>query len=1179
MARTTVPRRPAPQRYYYDRDTNGKWIKVPITENTVGRAASSDIHTATATDNNGAVAATGNIVIKNGPTTVTVSAVTGNIVEIRNHETGRVFLQTAHTKKALKKSKTAETDEPVLRLADSDLDLGSAPFGLWLFWKHFGSGHIGCALRPNEIVLDASEPYKCKKMANGNSVVHYWRIAELNGIYWRYLNNLFVPGRAPTGKNKYYFETEYNGQYFQADLSGVIPASIKSDKAFLEVSTTMTIRDDGEVHFTDYSVAKIDGSVLPEPFVIYAFEYPVLRGICQPHTDGNANYLAWPRQDGVVLRNPHLWIHRTYFSDDYQDVKYWPEQSIDTLTNSFYKHHLSWEYPDGYSATMQFMSLYSNDARSGIYLATHDETTKQKTFVLQAKHENDAKMDFRIVNWSDDLCAGFAINSFPAHPIPYDEYVPKWRDYEQKDYPLVWAELKPKDDLTRLSWHDAADKYKNWARNLTSVERSAPWARRPLINRDNFGFYRYTGFGVYLLGSQYRLADVFNDGSERGNFLQAYHDLLKQPGDVREEQRARVLFLMGWDWHFPIWGQLFYANQYQRGNNKNYWKANFGPTEVEKRLNRDQIIDVQKDFLLPYYFGCWMSYSPLEGTRQWWLGWETEDEEDPGSPWERSALLPNPEGVAKEGQLHGMCPATSAFRKLFSDRNSFIRTDPFGDGTNAAISGNYHDIGFSFYPQRCLCCQPNADRPDNYHDHFTNRADNGFQVGTGGFLHQAMRRLLLESMYGRDAIHGSKRRQIFGTEQMTEVLIDGADFYHTSEGLGPIKLYSVSSTLEPYDDPKHMEGYFLGVAKWIDEGHCREVPMFQYVYHPVMPVRTERVNLSGQRGNVQVSKHNIGNLFYWSVAKRYLAGALVELGYAECLMDVPSNTFTKLSQNIPSYMLGWSREHTRYPEQVPNPAVNPTTGEPVPGKHDDLNDAHRIYGDPNKERFLRMMAYMRSFIVPDFLVYGEMLRPGTIFHYSSRYSKDLEEGSPREKFDYEYFWERKRPNHNLLVYNPGSGRHSLKPGDAYGCQSNHSSKTHVWYQTWDKNGKMVHLRRESMPFTADCLLASAWRRFSSTGMVLPTEAVHMVANVGSENRIFVLQVDLSGSFAKHTAYLRTMTLDPRNESTWGDWSATVQELPYHPKSFHWHQIELSLDPHQVVILRFSPSATEKEKGA
>jgi len=273
--------------------------------------------------------------------------------------------------------------------------------------------------------------------------------------------------------------------------------------------------------------------------------------------------------------------------------------------------------------------------------------------------------------------------------------------------------------------------------------------------------------------------------------------------------------------------------------------------------------------------------------------------------------------------------------------------------------------------------------------------------------------------------------------------------------------------------------------------------------------RFERVNLSGGPN----SKHNIGRLFYWLLAKRYLAGALVELGNAEGLMNVLSNTFTKLDQSVPSYMLGWAR-FAATAETPPSEPEFPNTNDPKPGKHPSITDKNRTYGDPDKERFLRMMAYMRSYVVPDFLAYGEMIRPGSILkvndgtiHGKARLQT---EDSFLEDFDYDYNWEWRQGGWIHLVWKDG---HVVRDrGDCSAQQLNHTSISHVEYRTtWDKQGRINHKILNSRPFRTGCLVASAWRRFSPGRVALPCETIHIVANAGSKIRTFVLRVDLSCS--------------------------------------------------------------------
>ncbi len=77
-----------------------------------------------------------------------------------------------------------------------------------------------------------------------------------------------------------------------------------------------------------------------------------------------------------------------------------------------------------------------------------------------------------------------------------------------------------------------------------------------------------------------------------------------------------------------------------------------------------------------------------------------------------------------------------------------------------------------------------------------------------------------------------------------------------------------------------------------------------------------------------------------------------------------------MNAQTPSYWLGWGR--------ASGDTENTLTGAidyHAPGKHGyDSNE--RTYGDPDKEIFLRLAAAIRSYIADDFLVTGEIRKPG-----------------------------------------------------------------------------------------------------------------------------------------------------------------------------------------------------------
>ena len=96
-----------------------------------------------------------------------------------------------------------------------------------------------------------------------------------------------------------------------------------------------------------------------------------------------------------------------------------------------------------------------------------------------------------------------------------------------------------------------------------------------------------------------------------------------------------------------------------------------------------------------------------------------------------------------------------------------------------------------------------------------------------------------------------------------------------------------------------------------------------------------------------------------------------------------------MDPDTPTYMLGWAR-NTEDPEEEVDKM--PLLLNPKPGKHSDVADRHRTYADPKKENYLKMMAFLRTHVVGEFLIFGDMVRPATI--------------RPNEivKYDYNFFW-------------------------------------------------------------------------------------------------------------------------------------------------------------------------------
>ncbi|NLH48877.1 MAG: hypothetical protein GX444_09775 [Myxococcales bacterium] len=547
------------------------------------------------------------IILKNGPTQISLEKQTGNILYIENVKTGHVYSKTEVP------GATTGSKSGVEIKSQQEAKGTNPPFTLFLFWRHFGPDHLGCILHCDQITFKT----KIKKDKENHALHLTWDISHLGLIQWGYVFKEFA---CQNSGGYYSEELDGDNQDFVASESGQIPKSIDfSDSDFLRIRTSIRIDAKGHIYFGDFHIKRIteDREKADDKnfqFGLYGFEYPIIRGLKEidPRYP-NKNYLVYSHQEGKLLRNPHKRLRELDDSLDSNNI-------INTLRMT---------YPNGYDGSMQFMALFSETKNTGLYFATHDDSMKEKSFALTAVGEVDnPHYQFSMVHWSDDLCSGYdhhhrivdshgqplQSNKSPklsSSMIPtnagttrlkaildrqteglspssketeneYDEYIPHWKDYRQDDYWFLLREFDRKRDV--ISWYDAADIYKSWARN----PGGPAWAGKPRIYREGETekFYRETGYAIWLLGAE------FAQAREGNNFLKAFHNILYSS---TPEQKSRVLFVMGWDWHYPFGRR--YNDGYQFGNKPEYWRTRFGPAD-NVLLNYDEI-KKNGDFLIP----------------------------------------------------------------------------------------------------------------------------------------------------------------------------------------------------------------------------------------------------------------------------------------------------------------------------------------------------------------------------------------------------------------------------------------------------------------------------------------------------------------------------------------------------------------------------------------------------
>ncbi|MCK4829713.1 hypothetical protein KA005_79045, partial [bacterium] len=173
-----------------------------------------------------------------------------------------------------------------------------------------------------------------------------------------------------------------------------------------------------------------------------------------------------------------------------------------------------------------------------------------------------------------------------------------------------------------------------------------------------------------------------------------------------------------------------------------------------------------------------------------------------------------------------VCPAVNFVSNLLCEKDMILARD-YG------IDATYFDISANNIIKICL--DPN----------------HGHTVGAGSDLTHAYRenyRCISRAMQKATGHYIP-----MGTEMVSEVFIDLVDYYQTRAGAQPAAAF---------------EGY--NVRTLLKKGEAELIPMFTYVYHEYGSLR-----LDGWGKLVE----EIGELFYFTVARIYLWGGIYELNY------------------------------------------------------------------------------------------------------------------------------------------------------------------------------------------------------------------------------------------------------------------------------------------------------------
>lgn len=238
-----------------------------------------------------------------------------------------------------------------------------------------------------------------------------------------------------------------------------------------------------------------------------------------------------------------------------------------------------------------------------------------------------------------------------------------------------------------------------------------------------------------------------------------------------------------------------------------------------------------------------------------------------------------------------ICPAHPYTSQFHVDRDARLQQS---DDVDAI----YYDISANNILKICM---------DDTHGH---------PVGAGRRIAQAYRDIYVRTKAAMSEAAG--RYVPMGTEMMNELYLDVLDYYQARAGGQPAA---------------PLEGWPL--RDLLKSGEAELIPMFAYVYHEYGALR-----LDGWGKLVE----EIGQLYYFTVARTYLWGGLYELNYEYSPMEQLEDEFGDNRENSP--------EEHYYPFEP------------------------RGYSfSAERARYLGMYAALRTGAGSKYLAYGSMLRP------------------------------------------------------------------------------------------------------------------------------------------------------------------------------------------------------------
>ncbi|NLH47398.1 MAG: hypothetical protein GX444_02230 [Myxococcales bacterium] len=861
--------------------------------------------------------------------------------------------------------------------------------------------------------------------------------------------------------------------------------------------------------WSDFSVTFSDAvDLTDEQFGIFAVEWPILTGLQKLNSDA----LAWPMRNGLLLNNPLTTLLNKGSTEAEMHLGDLDPVSIEKIDAST----ITMFYPLGYDMSMQFFTYYRPNYYSGFLWYTTDPNMKAKQFVFKANSATDYSVSF--IHYNDDVCDEYYPDEYRGQGVRF------YRVCNKKDFGPIEYEIRQEhfsyippgqSTINRIkgNWMEAAKWYRNWVR---SEAANIPWLsdNTPIKQRSGryADFYRYTGFNFGQIGAEYALADPKADGydpdipsQDDDNFLRQYHDILFSDPD-NPTKPAMVNYVLGWDFHHGIEASggedvRFVGRQNGKcgiaGNCTDPWadwEATFGPTNEQNysddpRMNRDVIMSGDGTpvlgYINPYLFSLNMYYSDSDPAPYDWAEWTNAVGETSRTPWMGHTNYPLNLNCTET--VEGSCimdPTQIDFYTHFIERSRHLVLDPFdvdppnpdSPAAENRIDGLYHDIGVSYVVPMVFRSHPSDDIIKAH------RPDLGLnQVGSGGFVWEVQRDMIDATRHNP---WSNQQDMLLGTEQMTEIFIDLFDYYGAGENsLGPLRRYS---SLGQYCQQRN----FFQQDRWIMEGDAKEIPMLQYVYHPMMPIRNDGAWFSGGEG----STYNSGDIYYWVLAREYLEyGATISMWFTDAEMDVLSDNtnydfLPSMDPQTPSYRLDWVRTQES--------TETLTASDTQPGKHG-YDSIERAVGDPKKEAFLRLMAALRSYVIPDFLVSGDMRTTG-IKPYST------------QQGEYSYYFYTSLGH--KLCQNDNLWEHCSNP---------------LLGQYDPLDPTATHCVNDRDPFVAEKVVTASWQDYQASGT--PTKILHIGANLYNGNPLnFIFVLDPMTNFS-NPAYFKVKVISPEDE--------------------------------------------------